>query len=78
MLLRIYLRFWKPIVKKRKIFIVSGKIRCNKKSNGGYFWCQGTEAISENMFFLEKKNFQRYGRTEELKLKLYSLRNKLN
>ena len=55
MLLRIYLRFWKPIVKKRKIVIIRGKIRCNKKFNGGYFWCQGTEAISENMFFLKKK-----------------------
>ena len=37
MLLRIYLRFWKPIVKKRKIVIIRGKIRCNKKFNGGYF-----------------------------------------
>ena len=50
----ISLRFWKPIVKKRKIVIIRGKIRCNKKFNGGYFWCQ----ISENMFFLEKKTFE--------------------
>ena len=51
----ISLRFWKPIVKKRKIVIIRRKIRWNKKFNGGYFWCQGTEAISENMFFFEEK-----------------------
>ena len=65
MLLRIYLRFWKPIVKKRKIVIIRGKIRCNKKFNGGYFWCQGTEAISENIYFFFKKKplkIQMHGR----------------
>ena len=46
----ISLRFWKPIVEKRKIVIIRRKIRWNKKVNGGYFWCQ----ISENMFFFEK------------------------
>ena len=44
----ISLRFWKPIVEKRKIVIIRRKIRWNKKVNGGYFRCQ----ISENRFFL--------------------------
>ena len=56
----ISLRFWKPIVEKRKIVIIRRKIRWNKKFNGGYFWCQ----ISENMFFF-MKSLRRYGRTKE-------------
>ena len=50
----ISLRFWKPIVEKRKIVIIRRKIRWNKKVNGGYFWCQ----ISENRFFCFKKSLR--------------------
>ena len=54
----ISLRFWKPIVEKRKIVIIRRKIRWNKKVNGGYFWCQ----ISENrFFFVLRKAFEIYG-----------------